>query len=553
MTGESKTTSARAARRRPTVLVYLIVFVCVLAALFLQFYDRVVGYDSDSSIGDINASLDAAYSNILTYVVSFVAIVTPMAWLAVFSDVPRSLRFLPILMLAGLIVLTPVLCDVRVNGDMVPSFRWRWLPEPDEQLQVAVENAALSNDMSVVLSVESPDDFSQFLGPNRNATIDNVRLARNWNEEPPTQLWRQPIGAGWSGFAVVNGFAVTLEQRGEDELVTCYELKTGKPRWSRATKTRHDTVMGGIGPRSTPAIHKGNVYTLGATGTLLCLKGTNGEVIWSKNLMEEFGVASHEKDLKNVAWGRASSPLIVDNLVVVPAGGPTGKCVSLVAYKRDSGNKVWTAGTTQISYSSPMVANLFGKRQIISVNENNATGHEVATGEILWQVEWPGQSNMGANVAQPVPLQSNRMLLSKGYGKGSALWEFDAQGNPTQLWHKRSVMKTKFTNPVVIDGYVYGLSDGILECVEIETGRRQWKGGRYGHGQILLVGDVILVLSEGGELIMVEPTPDDHQELARFQALGGKTWNTLCLSGKHLLVRNGEQAACYELDLRDAP
>lgn len=389
------------------------------------------------------------------------------------------------------------------------------------------------------------------MGVHRNGTVPNVRLARTWDSNPPQLLWRQPIGAGWSGFVAVNGYAVTMEQRGDEELVTCYETATGKLIWAHGEKNRHETVLGGVGPRSTPTIHDGKVYTLGPSGSLLCLEGATGEVLWHDNLLVRYHVPPGE-DSKAIAWGRSGSPLVVDDFVVVPAGGPkAGPHVSLAAFNRLTGELVWEAGDRQVSYASPTLAMLGDRRLIVSVNENNVSGHDVATGAVLWQVDWPGSSSGNATTSQASLLTDGRMLLSKGYGAGAALWRLTAGQDGTittqELWANPAVLKTKFANHVIHQGFVYALSDGILECIEFESGKKQWKKGRYGHGQILLVGDVLLVQAESGDVLLVEATPDKFHEIADFSAIDGKTWNNLCLYGDLLLVRNAEEAACYRL------
>ena len=255
----------------------------------------------------------------------------------------------------------------------------------------------------------TPDDFPQFLGPNRDGHLPRVLLAHDWQTTPPRILWQKEIGSGWSGFSVVGDYAVTLEQYGDDEFVTCRELATGDTRWSHAEKARHDDPQGGSGPRSTPTIHDSKVYTLGATGILCCLHLSNGELIWRKDLRKEFGISDAE-ELQGVMWGRAASPLIYGELCIVPAGGKPH--VSLVAYDTLSGDKKWTGGAHQISYASPAVLTLCGKEQIVSVNESNLTGHDPQTGNELWSYDWPGHSNgmhhragvrPGEEVAGPSP------------------------------------------------------------------------------------------------------------------------------------------------------
>jgi outer membrane protein assembly factor BamB len=243
---------------------------------------------------------------------------------------------------------------------------------------------------------------------------------------------------------------------------------------------------------------------------------------------------------------------VVDDLVVVPGGGPPGgPMVSLIAYNRQTGEKVWTGGTRQISYSSPSLAKYDGVQQIVIVNENNITGHDPNTGQVLWEARWDGSSNATASASQTVPIGDDCFFVSKGYSGGAAVFQVqhqpDGTWNAKQVWRNHRVLKTKLDNVVVKDGYVYGLNDGMLQCVDLQSGKSQWEGEDYGHGQVLRVGDMLLVTQEWGAVALVALDPAAFKELTRFQAIEGKTWNNPALAGNLLLVRNDREAACYEL------
>jgi outer membrane protein assembly factor BamB len=438
---------------------------------------------------------------------------------------------------------------LQFSGSLTPQLA---LPEHDLAVFQTEPSSAVAD-----LKATTPDDFPQFLGPERSGWISKPRLGRDWQSKPPRQLWKRNVGAGWSAFAVVNGFAVTLEQRGSDECVVCYDVQNGEQVWQHATRARHETALGGIGPRSTPTIHQGRVYVLGASGILQCLDGSNGQLIWSDDLRKRYGISASE-DEQHVMFGRSASPLIVDQLVIVPGGGLQGRAQNLVAFDRETGQLVWetknklpSGDADQIAYSSPTLATLAGHRQILIVNESTASGHDATTGQRLWSHSWPGKSNGSASVSQAVAIGANCVLLSKGYGGGAELLELSASGSGellvSSVWKVPRSLQTKFNNVVVHNGHAFGLSEGILECVDLENGRRRWKRGRYGHGQILGVGDLLLVLAEEGELHLLELNPERFVHLGSVQALNGKTWNNLCLYGKRLLVRNATEAACFEL------
>ena len=498
---------------------------------------------------------DHAVANVILTASTFFAVMTLLVWLAFFSGYSAAVRRTPltVVLTLGAIWIATHRID-HVSGELAPVWTLRWAKHPDELLAKVPVAAAT---VSIPLDQTTDNDFPQFLGPTRTAGIDRISFARDWKKQPPRQLWKQPIGAGHSGFVVVNGFAVTMEQRGPDELVTCYDALTGAAKWSHGIQARHQTPMGRIGPRSTPTINEGRVYALGATGILRCLNGADGELLWSHDILAECST-NVEEDLNNVYWGRAASPLVVDNLVIVPGGGPgTGPWISLLAYDKVSGKLVWQGGGEQVSYSSPAVAMLGGVRQILIVNESSITGHDPLTGRELWKHDFEGSSKRSANNSQVVPVGGDRLFVSKGYTGGAELFQVthDDNGNwqaDKNIWMKTTTLKTKFTNVAIYKGCAYGLSDGILECADIDTGKRRWKQGHYGHGQIFRVGDLLLVESEQGEIALVEASPEAFVELGRFEAIDGQTWNTLCVWGRHLLVRNSEQAACYELPLAGA-
>jgi len=521
-----------------------------------------------------DAFRDHAISNVATLIAAFVALMTALVWFSFLSGYSRRMRRS---VLAGTLAVIAAICAlfeiVSVSGELVPkvvprftveidwakgrvlpSIALRWRRKPDELLG----ELKPSQDLAQIDVLATTDhDFPQFLGPDRNLSIRNVELARDWNQHPPQLVWRHEIGAGWSGFAVVGEYAVTMEQRGDLEMVTCYGRLDGRLMWAHSIQTRFDTILAGVGPRATPTIDQGLVYTLGAKGRLLCLDGASGRVRWDKDLWNEFGVTQDDEETQ-IPYGRANSPLMLSDLVVVPAGGPIdGSWVSLVAYDKKTGDPVWEGGSRQISYSSPVLTKLGGVEQILIVNQDYVSGHDPQTGAVLWEHDWPGKSATNANVSQAVPVPPDRVFLSKGYSRGAMLLQLTLKENDTfdakPLWDNARVMRTKFTNVVIRDDHAYGLSDGILECIDLETGRRTWKAGRYGHGQILLVGELLLVSAESGEVFLVEATPERRNRvLGSFQAVEGKTWNNLALSGPYLLVRNAGQAACYKLPLAEA-
>jgi outer membrane protein assembly factor BamB len=367
-----------------------------------------------------------------------------------------------------------------------------------------------------------------------------VKLERDWVAHPPKLIWRMPIGAGWSGFAIDRGLAITQEQRGPREMVVAYDLLTGKPVWSHGDAVRYESVIAGDGPRATPTIAGRYVATLGSTGVLNVVDFRSGRPLWTKNI-------AVDNDARNPEWGRSGSPLVLDGKVIVSAGGPGGR--SLVAYDVATGGRVWSGGSDPVGYASPILLTLLGRPQIVMSNNGTLAAHDPATGAVLWTQRWVPEPT----VAMPIRVADDLVLGSTGYGIGAKLVKLTAGSDgsitPAFVWESPR-LKAKFTNPVLRDGFVYGLDDGVLVCMDVSNGERKWKAGRYGHGQTLLVDDLLLVTTEDGEVVLVEATPEAHREVARLPVFDAKMWNPAALAGKYLLVRSDKEAALYELPTR---
>jgi len=499
-------------------------------------------------VGDI---VDQAVRNIITLILGFSGIMSVLGWFLWQSGHSRRAKRAVGWGLLGAVALACAVFRIeRVSGDLVPEIVFRWTPSRDRQLPRGGATPAAGVATPWAATAE---DFPRFLGPAGSCGIDAAVLDPDWTARPPRLLWRRPIGAGWSGFAVCGDHAVTLEQRGDEELVSCLAVATGEPAWSVAVAARHQTVLGGTGPRSTPTIRDGVVYATGATGWLHAIDGATGKVLWRKNVVDDLGIDA-EQHAAAVAWGRAGSPLVTADLVIVPGGGPlespaTAPAVSLVAYDRANGARRWTAGSDQISYVTPELRTVAGREVVLAVNESRVVAYDPADGAELWGFDWPGHSNSDASCSQPHVLDGDRIFISKGYGIGAAVFARESGDAVAfrRAWSQPGMLKTKFTNVAIHEGHAYGLSDGILECVRVADGVRAWKGGRYGQGQVLRVGGLLVVQAESGEIVLVDCSPQRHRVRGRLEALAGQTWNNPCLAGRRLLVRNAEEAAAYEL------
>ena len=464
------------------------------------------------------------------------AVLLLLIWWLTLSRAPWRFRATTALALIAVLGCVSLLFRIRgVSGDLRPILEPRWSQRRAPGVTTQGATAA------PVAPPAGTRDFPQFLGPDRNAQLSGPVLKRDWQANPPAIVWREPIGLGWSGWAIVGPRAFTQEQRADGECSTCYELTTGRRLWSHAETAHYQNVLAGEGPRCTPTVASNRVFTLGGTGILNCLDLATGRQLWSRDIVKDGG--SHIPE-----WGFAGSPLVYDGKVIVSAGGPADR--SLLAYNIERGDPVWHAGNRSASYGSPFLATLCGARQILAFNSRHITAHDAVTGQVLWEYPW-GKGEPQA--AAPVLVATNEVLFSSGYGVGSELLKVesgpDGHWNATRLWQSRK-MKAKFANLVQRAGFLYGLDDGMLACLDLKDGSQPWKEGRYGHGQGLLVGELFLLMAENGELILLQPTPEAPHELQSFRVFHAKTWNPIALAGELLLVRNDQEAACVRLPVQ---
>jgi outer membrane protein assembly factor BamB len=408
------------------------------------------------------------------------------------------------------------------------------IPAPPEAASPAPASPAEEDLPAPVVS----HDWIRFRGPRMDGRYETTEIATEWPPEGLPLLWKQPVGGGYASFVVAEGRAFTIEQRRDQEVVAAYDLATGREIWTRGWAEEFRETLGGDGPRATPTWDEGKVYALGAAGELEVLEAATGEVIWERDILEDAGAV-------NLQWGMSASPLIVDEKVIVLPGGPNGS--SVVAYDKRSGAPVFKSLDDAQAYTSPMLVTLSGERQILVVGANRAMGLSVDDGSLLWDYPWV--TNMGINVAQPLVLDENRVFLSAGYGHGAAVVEVirEESGLSARPVWSNTRMKNKFASSVLYQGYIYGLDEAILACVDAATGDLKWKGGRYGYGQLVLAAGHLIVLTERGEIVLVKATPEKHEELAQFPALEGKTWNHPAIADGVLLVRNANEMAAFRI------
>ncbi len=427
------------------------------------------------------------------------------------------------------------------SGDFKNDFQWRWSKTPEERLlaQAGAETEAVPAAPGAPAAAGTEADWPGFRGPQRDGAVRGVQIKTDWSASPPVELWRRPIGPGWSSFAARGGRLYTQEQRGKDEIVACYDVTTGKPVWKHSDAVRFYESVGGPGPRGTPTLSNGRVYALGATGVMNVLDEGTGAVVWSRNAVSDTGA-------KIPGWGISGSPLVVGDLVIVAASG------NLVAYELATGNPRWFGPREGNSYSSPQLVTIDGVAQILLMTSNGATSVAPADGKVLWNYSWPSDTR----IMQPAVAAEGDLMISVGDGMGGngmrriAVKQGSSEWTTEERWTSEDLISS-FNDFVIHKGHAFGFDYGTVACIDLKDGKRKWKGARYGYGQLVLLPDqdVLLVLSEKGELALVKATPDQFTELARFPAIEGKTWNHPVLVGDVLLVRNDHEMAAFRLSL----
>ena len=508
--------------------------------------------------------------------------------LVVWAVVSRGMAAGPrrVALVGAILLACAALTLIRSNGiigDGGADLAWRWTRTPEERLlaeggnevlppapppPVATEPAAPPSASTPTGTPEKPEspaaattepiaspaaetaagramsepgftraEWPGFRGPERDGVVGGVRIETKWDQTPPVQMWRRPVGPGWSSFAVAGDRFFTQEQRGEDEIVSAYNLKTGDPVWRHRDAARFWESNAGAGPRATPTLSHGRVYTLGGTGILNALDDRDGSVVWSRNAVKDTGK-------KIPDWGIASSPLVVGDIVVVATAG------WLAAYDVVTGKPRWFGPKSGSGYSSPQLATIGGVAQIVLVNGSGVIGVAPSDGTVLWKHDWAGDS-----IVQPAVLAGGDLLIGSGSGMAGnngmlrlAIARESGGWTAKERWMSNG-LKPYFNDFVVHNGHAFGFDGSILACIDLENGTRKWKGGRYGHGQLVVLRDqdLLLVLSEEGELALVKATSDQFTQVARIRAIEGKTWNHPVVAGDVLLVRNDQEMAAFRL------
>jgi len=435
------------------------------------------------------------------------------------------------MVIAVLISTVPWIClrTNGMNGNGRQFFDWRWASTYEDRVLAGNEtpdNSAIKADSSV-----SEAFWPGFRGPDRDGIVHGVRIKSDWTK-PPEELWHRNVGPGCGSFAAKGNNIFTQEQRGENEVVACYELNTGKLIWMHSDKARFYEPHAGAGPRATPTLSGNRVYTLGATGIVNALDAGSGKTIWTRNAASDTGV-------KTPQWGFCGSPLVVNDLVIIGVSG------RLAAYDISDGKPRWTGTDGGECYTSPQIFTVSGRDQVVFMSDSGAVSVEPETGKKLWEYPWKCEGR----ILQAVMPEEGIFMLTKensGLKKLSVTYS-DSSWVVKEIWNSPAV-KAYFNDFTVNKGYAYGYDGPVMTCTDLKTGRTMWRGNRYRGFNILFPEqDLIVVLTEKGEIAVVKADPLKFTELTRFRALNGRTWNHPALSGNILLVRNDREMKAYRV------
>jgi outer membrane protein assembly factor BamB len=327
---------------------------------------------------------------------------------------------------------------------------------------------------------------------------------------------------------VRGGHLYTMGNKGGTDVVFCLDASTGAEIWRHTYSQGVEARQFEGGPAGTPTVDGDRVYTLSHEGDLFCLSATSGKILWSKNLQRDFGGIRQK-------WGYAASPLVDGNLVILDAGGPGA---STVALDKITGAVKWKAGNDGAGYSSPVAFDLGGVRSVVIFKADALVGLNSANGQELWRYPW--QTSYDVNAPTPI-VSDNKIFITSGYGTGCALLQV-GPGKVTEIWRNKN-LRSQLASPVLVQGYIYGIDGNVgggeLRCLDFGSGEVKWRQN-IGGGTLIAAGGYLLVLSERGELIVVEASPTNYREVARAQVLGGHCWVTPAVANGKIYCKNNQ-------------
>lgn len=386
-------------------------------------------------------------------------------------------------------------------------------------------------------SAAAPGDWPRWRGVNFDGASPETGLPSSWPASGLKELWRVPLGAGYSGISVVQGRLFTMASVGNDEFVICLDAASGRPLWKFRTASNYENNFGG-GPRAQPTVEGGRVYALGAKADLVCLHAADGQKIWEMSIEGQFN-----SQIPRQWWGFSMSPLIEGDMLII---NPGGRSASVVALNKADGKLIWKSGEGGPAYASPIAVTVGGVRQAIAFSSSAVMGLDPKTGKVYWTFPWT--TRFDANIATPL-LAGDHLFISTGYGTGCALLKLSAEGGVPKASevYRNKEMKNHFNSSVAFQDHVYGFDDAALKCLELKTGRAKWEQQGFAKGSLLLADGHLIILGERGDLAMAKAAPDGYEEKSRMKVFNTKTWTMPTLAGGKLYLRDEKEIVCLQL------
>ena len=383
----------------------------------------------------------------------------------------------------------------------------------------------------------SSEGWTQFRGPDRSGISTEKLPQLDLSEVQPELLWKKNIGSGFSELIISNDIIYTMVSEQIDsisgsEFIAAFDESTGDEIWRSKVDSIFIDVDGwGNGPRSTPTIDENYIYSYSSFGKLTANSKKDGELIWQVDFNKEFGSTP-------IRWGNSSSPILVDELIIMEAGGTESR--AFIAFNKEDGKVIWTAGDGTGSYNSPLLATFDGHEQIIFANGSTLFSYNTI-GDTIWTYQLPFRSI----TAMPVLVGSDKLFISGVRNPGFIIVQI-ADNKATKVIDGSS-MKNDFNSSCYLDGYLYGFHVAALRCISAETGEVKWTKRGFGKGSLIIVDDKLIVLSDQGKLVIIEATPDAYEEKSLIQTINGKSWTAPSFSNGKVYVRNLTEMACYKL------
>jgi outer membrane protein assembly factor BamB len=394
----------------------------------------------------------------------------------------------------------------------------------------------------LVCIVAGAADWPQFLGPQRNSTSTETGLLQTWDKKGPPLLWQKDVGEGYSSPVIAGERLILFHRVGGEEVVQCLDAGSGKELWKHADTTKYRDWLGkGDGPRATPLIAGERVYTLGVTGRLLCLKLSNGEKVWQRDLLTDYKVPRSY-------FGVGTSPILEGDRLLVNVGA---RDAGIVAFEKNSGKELWRATEDGASYSSPVAADIDGVRHVIFFTRQGIVSLDPANGHVRFSKRWRSRMDASVNAAAPV-VMGDQLFFTACYDTGAIVVRAKKAGIE-ELWSNDRSLSSHFSTPVYHDGYLYGFDGrqdfGMVEfrCIEAKTGKVRWSRDGFGCASMILAEGNLIVLSERGELVLVECKSDKYREKARAGVLTGPCRAHLALANGRLYARDNAKLVCWNL------